>query len=183
MLNNMFYFIIEAKRMIIFVYMYCRSKINSNDIKWTVVSIDGVYLRSVSSSQSTMYLICLSCSFVSISSQTFCNMTSVLAQCPWSVFSTFVLIVGTAGSVRWCRFQWRAELKHIFLKILLFYHHRNHPGPRFIWMNDWIFSVKWMLRFCWPLTEYQCNADVLISFRWIDGNRWHSFGCNSYSDG
>lgn len=58
-----------------------------------------IYLNRVSSSHKTTYLICFNCSFASISSQTFCNMTRVLAQCPCSVFSIFVLMVGITGSV------------------------------------------------------------------------------------
>lgn len=67
-------------------------------LKWNFFE-NVYYLNKVSSSLKTTYLICFSCLFAIISSQTFCKMTSVLAQCPCSVFSIFVLIVGIVESV------------------------------------------------------------------------------------
>lgn len=56
------------------------------------------YLNSVSSSVSTIHLICRKLLFFDISAIIFFKIVKVFAQCPVSVFTTFVLIVGIDAS-------------------------------------------------------------------------------------
>lgn len=84
--------------------------------QWPLEICKQTYLNKVSSSLKTTYLICFSCLFSTISCQTFCKMTSVLAQCPWSVFSTFVLIVGIVESV-----ENLFQMKTLAIKVFLLF--------------------------------------------------------------
>lgn len=163
-------FLFETNMTICFVLI---SKIHFQ-IKPIIISNGNVYLRRVSSSHKTTYLICLSSSFVCISSQTFCNMTSVLAQCPCSVFSTFVLIVGTAGSVLCSKSRKLNDILGNIIMISLLFSQRNRIFFGIFRFHYDKRELKWLIKSNAFTSNITVISNVFGLFAPCPLNDWHT---------